>query len=254
MFRFLSSRCAAGAQSSAVPWTPLAGRNKGENLKARHTAARAQPGLRERNRLDKLARIKSAARDLFNELGFDRATTRAIAERAHVGLGTLFNYADDKRDLVFLIFNEELDRITDSAFAAVDARRLLGDQLASAFGVFYREFAANPALSRILLQELTFYSRGRLAGDFQRSKRRTIGFIEQLVASAQRKGQVRADEDPSFVALSIFFLYAGAVRYWIAAEHPNPRKGIDELRRMLAIHLRSLTLTQQGRTSRPRRR
>ena len=255
MFRFLSSRCAAGAQSSAVPWTPLAGRNKGENLKARHTAARAQPGLRERNRLDKLARIKSAARDLFNELGFDRATTRAIAERAHVGLGTLFNYADDKRDLVFLIFNEELDRITDSAFAAVDARRPLGDQLASAFGVFYREFAANPALSRILLQELTFYSRGRLAGDFQRSKRRTIGFIEQLVASAQRKGQVRADEDPSFVALSIFFLYAGAVRYWIAAERPNPRKGTDELQRMLAIHLQGLSVPSRGRglASRPRR-
>ena len=228
---------------------------RGEQLKTRHAAARTQPGLRERNRLDKLARIKSAARDLFNELGFDRATTRAIAGRAHVGLGTLFNYADDKRDLVFLIFNEELDRITDSAFAVVDQRRPLSEQLVSAFGVFYREFAANPTLSRVLLQELTFYSRGRLAGDFQRSKRRTIGFVERLVASAQRKGQVRADEDPSFVALSIFFLYAGAVRYWIAAEHPDPRKGMDELQRMLAIHLQGLSVPSRGRghTSRPRR-
>jgi hypothetical protein len=135
----------------------------------------------------------------------------------------------------------------------IDRRRPLSEQLASAFGVFYREFAANPTLSRILLQELTFYSQGRLAGDFQRSKRRTIGFIEQLVASAQREGRIRADEDPSFIALSIFFLYAGAVRYWIAAERPNPRRGIDQLQRMLDIHLRSLTLTPQGRTSRPRR-
>jgi len=219
-------------------------------------AARAAPGLRERNRQDKLARIKSAARNLFNERGFDRATTRAIAERAHVGLGTLFNYADDKRDLVFLIFNEELDRITDSAFAAVAARRPLGQQLASAFRVFYREFAANPTLSRILLQELTFYSHGRLAGDFQRSKRRTIGLIEQLVASGQREGQIRGDEDPAFIALSIFFLYSGAVRYWIAADRPNPKKGIDELQRMLEIHLRGLSVPArgQGRTSRPRRR
>ena len=227
---------------------------RGEQLKTPHAAARTQPGLRERNRLDKLARIKSAARDLFNELGFDRATTRAIAARAHVGLGTLFNYVDDKRDLVFLIFNEELDRITDSAFAVVDPRRPLGEQLASAFGVFYREFAANPTLSRILLQELTFYSEGRLAGDFQRSKRRTIGFIEQLVASAQREGRIRNVEDPSFIAFSIFFLYAGAVRYWIAADRPNPTKGIDELRRMLEIHLRSLTLSSRERTARPRRR
>ena len=56
------------------------------------------------------------------------------------------------------------------------------------------------------------------------------------------------------VALSIFFLYAGAVRYWIAAERPNPIKGIDELRRMLDIHLRSLTLAPRDRTPRPRRR
>jgi len=239
-------RCSGRRYAVAAP--------RGEQLTTRHTAARTVPGLRERNRLDKLARIKSAARDLFNELGFDRATTRAIAERAHVGLGTLFNYADDKRDLVFLIFNEELDRITDSAFASVDPRRPLGEQLASAFGVFYLEFAANPTLSRILLQEMTFYSHGRLAGDFQRSKRRTIGFIQQLIASAQRQGRIHAGEDPATIALSIFFLYAGAVRYWIAAARPNPKKGIEELQRLLEIHLRSVTPPRPAPAARRRSR
>jgi len=224
-----NKRRAAAAPSSAAP------------------AAPAEPGLRERNRLDKLSRIKTAARDLFDELGFDRATTRAIAERAHVGLGTLFNYADDKRDLVFLIFNEELDRITDEAFAGVGPRRPPAAQLAAAFGVFYREFALNPMLSRILLQELTFYSHGRLAGDFQRSKRRTIGFVQRLIAGAQREGRLRADADPGFIALSVFFLYSGAVRYWIAGERPDPRKGARELQRMLELHLRGLAPPPDGR-------
>ncbi len=215
--------------------------------------APTEPGLRERNRLDTLGRIKAAAKDLFTELGFDRATTRAIAQRAHVGLGTLFNYADDKRDLVFLIFNEELDRITDSAFAAVDPRRPLDEQLSTAFGVFYRSFAANPMLSRILLQELTFYSRGRLAGDFQRSKRRTIGFIRQLIAAAQREGRIHAGEDPATIALSIFFLYSGAVRYWIASARPNPKKGIEELQRLLDIHLRSVSAPRHAAPARQRR-
>jgi len=218
------------------------------------TPVPARPSLRELNRLDKLARIKSAAKELFAELGFDRATTRDIAKRAHVGLGTLFNYADDKRDLVFLIFNEELDRITDSAFAAIDRRLPLAEQLAAAFGVFYRAFAVNPTLSRILLQELTFYSHGRLAGDFQRSKRRTIGFIEQLVAEAQREGRLRGDEDASLIALSIFFLYAGAVRYWIASDRPNPKAGISELHRMLKLHVAGLAPPERGRTAGARRR
>ena len=200
----------------------------------------AAMGLRERNKLDKLQRIKTAAKELFTERGFDRATTRAIARRAKVGLGTLFNYADDKRDLVFLIFIEELDRITDRAFGAIDSRRPLLEQLVTAFGLFYRDFGANPTLSRILLQELTFYSHGKLAADFQRSRRRTVGFIGRLVARAQRDGRLRADVDPDWAALSIFFLYSGAVRWWIAGGRPHPRAGVAGLRKLLELHIAGL--------------
>ena len=59
--------------------------------------------VRERNRRDKLQRITAAARALFVEKGFDETTTREIARRADVALGTLFLYATDKRDLLFLI-------------------------------------------------------------------------------------------------------------------------------------------------------
>ena len=71
-----------------------------------------KPGLRERNKIEKLQRITAAARDLFIEKGFDETTTREIAQRAHVGLGTLFLYATDKRDLLFLICTEELEALT----------------------------------------------------------------------------------------------------------------------------------------------
>jgi AcrR family transcriptional regulator len=197
-------------------------------------------GLREQNKLDKLQRIKAAAKDLFAQLGFDAATTRAIARHARVGLGTLFNYADDKRDLVFLIFIEELDRITDRAFSSVDSRRPLLDQLITAFAFFYREFGANPILSRILLQELTFYSQGRLAADFQNSRERTVGFIERLVANAQRDKHIRGDIDAGFIALSVFFIYAGAVRWWIADDKPTAKTGIAELKRLLQLHITGL--------------
>ena len=43
---------------------------------------------------------------------------RQIAKRAHVGLGTLFNYAEDERDLVFLIFNEELNAVVGDELSA----------------------------------------------------------------------------------------------------------------------------------------
>ena len=73
---------------------------------------------RERNKLDKLRRIKAAARELFLEQGYDNATTREIARRAEVGLGTLFSYASDKRDLLFLIYNDMQEALTRTAFSA----------------------------------------------------------------------------------------------------------------------------------------
>src|ERR1700730_18729732 len=80
-------------------------------------------GLREQNKVEKSQRIRIAARELFSKHGYESATLRQIAKRAHVGLGTVFNYAQDKRDLVFLIFNEELAAVTDRALRATHSRR-----------------------------------------------------------------------------------------------------------------------------------
>ena len=93
------------------------------------TAKYTKLGLREQHKLDKRQRIRSAVRELFSRHGYETATLRQIAKRAHVGLGTLFNYAQDKRDLVFLMFNEELAAVGDEALAATRHEKLLLDQL-----------------------------------------------------------------------------------------------------------------------------
>ena len=57
-------------------------------------------GQREKNKIEKLQRIREAARELFVKKGFDETTTREIAVRAGVGIGTVFTYAENKRDLL----------------------------------------------------------------------------------------------------------------------------------------------------------
>ncbi|KJL47411.1 Bacterial regulatory protein, tetR family [Microbacterium hydrocarbonoxydans] len=71
-------------------------------------------GRRERNKLDKLARITAAAGELFAERGVDDVTTQEIADKADIGTGTLFLYAKTKGELLLLVQNsmyaEALDR------------------------------------------------------------------------------------------------------------------------------------------------
>jgi AcrR family transcriptional regulator len=203
-------------------------------------AAGARLGLRERNKLDKAQRIRAAARDLFRKHGYEATTMRQIAQRAHVGLGTLFSYADDKRDLVFLIFNEELETLTARALAAPRPGRPLVEQLVAVFRRHYEQFAKHPALSRLALQELTFYSEGKQARSFHAIRGRLIAGIERLVADAQRARRIRATPSARVIALQIFFLYAAALRWWIAAPAPRVASGIAALRRVLELQMEGL--------------
>jgi len=202
---------------------------------ARHRKGEGKVSRRERNKLATRDRIRAAAAELFTRHGYAAATMRQIAERAHVGLGTLFNYAEDKRDLVFLIFNEELNAVTDEALAAPRPGRPLADQLLAIFRVHYRWLATQPALARILLQELTFYSSGKQAATFHGIRQRLIDGITGLVRRAQSRGKISRKEKPEIVARYIFFVYSASLRWWIAAPKPDPRAGVADLRRILRL-------------------
>ena len=67
----------------------MAGRTRSHPLGPATAAAAAPLGRRERNKLDKWARIERAARAEFARHGFEGAALRAIAARARVATGTL---------------------------------------------------------------------------------------------------------------------------------------------------------------------
>lgn len=207
-------------------------------------ATKPVPGLRDRNKLEKRQRIRAAAASLFKRHGYTAATMRQIAHMAHVGIGTLFNYAEDKRDLVFLIFNEELAALADAALQEACAGDALVDQVVAVFRAHYRYFGSKPALSRILLQELTFYSTGKQAQAFIETRQRLIDGIESLVATAQRERRILATEPAGLIARHFFFVYSAAVRWWIAGARPDVAAGVADLKRLLALQINGLSPVQ----------
>jgi AcrR family transcriptional regulator len=202
----------------------------------------ATPGLRprERNKLDKLKRIKAAARELFLEQGYDSATTREIARRADVGLGTLFSYASDKRDLLFLIYNDLQDELTKSAFGHRTSSRTFLGQVMASFAPYYRFFAQEPEFMRYVLRELTFYSHGRQSARFQAGREQIITGLEGFVRDARQKRQLRPTAKDRVVAQLIFGVYQAEIRLWLSEKHPKPATGLARLRAMLRIVIEGL--------------
>jgi AcrR family transcriptional regulator len=88
---------------------------------ALEASASAQLGRRERNKLDKLERIKAAARELFAKKGISEVSTAAVAELADVASGTLFLYAKTKGELLLLAQNAAYVSAHETGLAAAKA-------------------------------------------------------------------------------------------------------------------------------------
>jgi AcrR family transcriptional regulator len=197
-------------------------------------------GLREQNKIDKLRRIKDAARELFITKGFDDTTTREIALRARVGIGTLFIYADNKRDLLFLVANDELEQATLRAEASIRADASLLQNLLTVFRHHYEFFAAQPELSRMMLREMIFYDTGRQAERFRLVRESVIRLVGQTVEMAATTGGVKSKEQPGFIGWVAFCIYQVELRRWLASKDSDLAAAMDDLRRALELFIRGL--------------
>jgi len=212
-------------------------------IRAPSASTSAPVGRRERNKSDKGRRIREAARDVFIEYGYEAATTREIAARADVSVGTVFVYARDKRDLLLLIVNDELDEIGAKGRAIVERPGPLHDRLLAFFRLRYAYWAREPRLARPALREtfdflLPDSAHGPETQRFYKRRPLVIQQVQQMVADAQRLGEVRADLSPAEVASVIFNLYLVEARHWLATDQPRVAKGLARLGAVLDLVLR----------------
>jgi AcrR family transcriptional regulator len=204
----------------------------------------ASLGQREKNKIDKLHRIKEAARELFLSKGFDDATTRAIASRAGVGIGTVFIYADNKRDLLFLVANDELEETTDKAEAGIRDDASCLQNLLTVFRHHYEFFGRQPKLSRLMLREMTFYDSGRQADRFRATRERLISLVGSIMQRAMDHGMIRLPEDSGFIGWVAFCIYQVELRRWLMTPDLDVETGMAILRRALELFIRGLMPTQ----------
>jgi AcrR family transcriptional regulator len=202
---------------------------------------RPQIGLRERNKADKLKRIKEAATELFLKKGYDNTTTRAIAHRAGVGMGTVFVYAPTKRDLLFLIVNDDLQSVVRRAASMVQPSKPLVENLLRVFRAHYRYYGERPTLSRLALREMMFYAEGPEAGKFLKTRERLIVLLDDIVRFAIEHKEIAPHEDSKLIAWVIFSIFQIEIRHWLSSDKLDFTAGVEYLRRQLALLVEGLS-------------
>ncbi|MGW5125172.1 TetR family transcriptional regulator [Streptomyces sp. NPDC004069] len=67
----------------------------------------------QRRSAERLARILDACADLLDEVGYEELTTRAVAVRAGVPIGSVYRFFGNKREMVDALAQRNLDRYTE---------------------------------------------------------------------------------------------------------------------------------------------
>jgi TetR/AcrR family transcriptional regulator, cholesterol catabolism regulator len=188
---------------------------------------------RGRQKEQKRRRLRDAAWELFRTRGYDATTTKEIAERAGVASGTLFLYARDKPDLLFLVLHERLSAAVDEGLETLPRDLPLIEQLVHLFSGFFRAYEQAPEIGRRFIKEMP----GADGPNAQRVNALTLGLMGQiagLVQLAQARGEVLPDADPLLFAQVAFSLYYAVLLAWLSG-YASLESSVPRLRAALAL-------------------
>lgn len=199
------------------------------------------PGLgrRQENKREKHLRIAAAAWALFKTKGFEATTTTQVAQKAKVAKGTLFLYAPDKDELVFLVMHDRLAERSDALFASLPRAAPLLEQLLHLFGGLCRLYGESGEVGRRFVRALP----GATGPNAARVNMLTFSFLHRvaaLISDAQARGEVRAAVEPLRAAQNLFALYFAGVLLWVSRMLPVEAVIEPFLRESFALQLDGL--------------
>jgi AcrR family transcriptional regulator len=130
-------------------------------------------------------KLLTAARDAFAEDGAD-ATLDDIAQRAHVGIATLYRHFPTRHHLLEAVYVEEFQELARSAADLADLPPW------DALVEWLRQYVRYAATKRVLADEM-LVNIDRDADVFRASRAAIIGAGDMLLGRAQAAGAARAD-------------------------------------------------------------
>ncbi|MCP5098416.1 MAG: TetR/AcrR family transcriptional regulator [Chloroflexi bacterium] len=134
---------------------------------------------RERRIAARKSQILAAAAAVFSHHGYERATTREIADAADVSEGTLYNYFKSKQDVLVGVANAYADEVVND-ISRIEAEDF-GDMLAQLIAKRFKG-----GRDRRLFMLFLYESRGNAAGH----KQSVQGAMHRIIDETEKRMQL----------------------------------------------------------------
>lgn len=152
-------------------------------------------GVRDEQKQATREKVLEAAGDLFNDVGYEETTIRAIAERAGVSVGSVFTTFASKAEVLSHVMNRRLAELYSEFDRVVPhLRGSTADRLCSIFAIHY-EFETR-RVKLFLAHIAAAYNPSNEPGvtPYGRNPRLTA-MLREVLQEGVRRGDVRPDLD-----------------------------------------------------------
>ncbi len=140
--------------------------------------------------------VLAAAIECFEERGYDETTTAEIARRAGIGVGTLYGYFRDKRDILLEVLDGTVNQIATYTIRELDPATWKDaeprQQIRNLIDALFHTRHIQPGLQRILWERYFKDEQFRLA--VVAIERRVRDALVQLFAALAQSGTLRVDD------------------------------------------------------------
>lgn len=184
--------------------------------------------LRQRQKEETEKLILRTARHLFTALGYRKTTIRKVADKAGLGLGTIFNYFPDKVSLLIGTLLNDLARVQAEALETMPSKAPVTEQFLHLSRSFYFYYADHPSLSRTLLKEVWF-AKGKWGNELIAEASAFLELVRELLEAAKKKGAIRREADCQLTAMALFSYYLNTLYMGLSQPTFSP----EELTEML---------------------
>lgn len=167
--------------------------------------------------------IRRAAVEVIAERGFHEATTRMIAERAGVAVGTLYNYFDAKEEIMAHIVIEERSRRLTFLRNLRETDLPAEEKLREFLRMHFAQVEEDPITVRTVLREFRF-SEGEELQPLLEYFREIPRVISQILGEEAGSGSGRLRGTALFGALQAFTL---EMTIFPERERPRPEDVMD---------------------------
>jgi TetR/AcrR family fatty acid metabolism transcriptional regulator len=146
--------------------------------------------------------IRQAAIRVFAREGFHRARMETIAHEAGVAVGTIYNYFENKRDVLLAVFEAEFEEQISFFERLRESGLSIPEQIAQILQGHFSLLRERAELAQVLLQERFNPGEG-FKEKFSNFHYKVVERIEALIREGIDQGWIRSC-DPRIIAPALF--------------------------------------------------